>query len=87
MPDENATAPTGTEMGAATDATTKAPEQPIVLAKPVPTDELGETIDQFFATFQSSGLRTMKTILTQFKEKADAVIKKLDVDGDAPKKG
>ena len=87
MPDEKVTvpAPAGTETGAATDATTK--EQPVVIAKPVPTDELGETIDQFFAGFQSAGLRTMKTILTQFKAKADAVITKLDVDGDAPKKG
>ena len=62
-------------------------EQPVVIAKPVPTDELGATLDQFFATFQSSGLKTMKTILGQFKEKADAVITKLDVDGDTPKKG
>ena len=62
-------------------------EQPVVIAKPVPTDELGETIDQFFATFQSSGLKTIKTMLTQFKEKADDVITKLDGDvGDATKK-
>ena len=90
MPDETtAPVPAGTEAGAATDATIKAPEQPVVIAqKPAPTDELGETIDQFFAGFQSAGLRTMKTILTQFKAKADAVITKLDGDagGDTTKK-
>ena len=84
MPDEETTtpAPAGPEAGVATDATTK--EQAVVIAKkPAPTDELGDTLDQFFASFQSSGLRTMKTILTQFKAKADAVITKLDGDGDA----
>ena len=77
----------------ATKPVPKKPEEiaPVVeppTEKPATTDELGDTLDQFFATFQSSGLRTMKTILTQFKDKADAVITQLDgdVDGDAPKK-
>ena len=82
MPDDKTAvpAPAGPAAGAATEATAKAPEQPVVIAKPAPPDELGDTLDQFFASFQSSGLKTMKTILTQFKDKADAVITKLDGD-------
>ena len=64
-------------------------EQPVVIAKPVPTDELGETLDQFLAGMQSAGLQTIRTMLAQIKAKADDVITKLDgdVDADAPKKG
>ena len=86
MPDEPVVpAPAETVVGAATE--TKVPEQ-IVPVKPAPTDELGETIDAFFAGFQSAGLKTFKTILTQFKAKADDVITKLDGDAgvDPPKK-
>ena len=73
----------------ATEPVPKKPEseQPVVIAKPVPTDELGETLDQFLAGMQSAGLQTIRTMLAQIKAKADDVITKLDGDvGDATKK-
>lgn len=56
-------------------------ELPVPAKKPDPVDELGATIDQFFAGIQSIGLKSMRSLLT----KADAMIEKLDV-GDPPKK-
>lgn len=87
MPDEPVVpAPAETVAGAATE--TKPPEKPVVIAKPAPTDELGDTFDAFFAGMQSASLKTLKTILAQFKTKADDVITKLDGDVgiDPPKK-
>ena len=57
-------------------------ELPVVAPVPVkkldPADELGETLDKFFAGIQSAGMRGMDSMFKQFKQKTDALIEKLD---------
>ena len=58
---------------------------PVPVKKLDPVDELGETLDRFFAGILSAGIRGMDSMAKEFKKKTDAVIEKLDV-GDPPKK-
>ena len=64
------------------------PEEPsVAVKKSDPTDELGDTLGQFLSGMQAASLISMKSMLAQFKTKADAVLTKLDggVGGDPPK--
>ena len=63
-------------------------ETELLAAKPVKkseSEELGETLDRFFAGIFSAGMRSMDSMSKEFSKKANAVIEKLDV-GDPPKK-
>jgi hypothetical protein len=44
-----------------------------------PADEIAATVDQFVTSVQSASMRSLKTLLAQFVEKADDAITKLDV--------
>ena len=66
-------------------------ELPVVApvpAKKSDSEELGETLDQFFTGVHSAGMQSLKSMLAQLKQKADTVITKLDVGagGDPPTK-
>ena len=64
----------------------KAIEQaPAPAKKADPAQELVDTVDQFVTSVQSAGMRSLKSMLAQFVEKADAALTKLDV-GTPPKK-
>ena len=58
------------------------PDAPV--KKPVPTDEMADTIDRFLTGIQSAGIRSMNSIITKMQEKADEIITTLD--GGAPPK-
>ncbi len=73
--------------------------EPVAIEQPAPAqaappkkadavEELADTVDQFFTSVQSAGMRSLKSMLAQFMSKADAVITKLDADagGVPPKK-
>ena len=66
----------------------KKPEQAIEQAAPPKNADAAEdfavTIDQFMTSVQSAGMRSLRSMLSQFMEKADAVITKLDVDAGGP---
>ena len=61
------------------------PGQVTSVKKAAPSEELADTVEQFFTSVQSAGMRSLKSMLAQFVEKADAALTKLDV-GTPPKK-
>ncbi len=65
-----------------------APAQAAPPKKADPVEDLADTVDQFFTSVQSAGMRSLKSMLAQFMQKADAAITKLDENagGVPPKK-
>lgn len=61
------------------------PPTPVTLAVPASESELADTAEQFIASVQTAGMKSLKSMLAQFMEKADAAITKLD-GGVPPKK-